>query len=60
MERFYSSAGTLRTCPYSEDPAIIQFEQRIGEAKDFDRSQCPHASDCTVETCPLCSYLNRY
>lgn len=57
MDYKYVSGGTLRVCPYSNSPEIVEF-QFDGTEKKFDRSQCPHNQECTDETCFLCQYLN--
>ncbi len=52
----YISGGTLRVCPYSGSPQIVTFFND-DTGKTFDRSQCPHHSECTDESCPLCNHL---
>lgn len=54
MDKTYISGGTLRTCPYTDDPEVITFND-YGE--HFDRTQCPHHAECTDDSCPLCNHL---
>lgn len=54
MDKTYISGGTFRTCPYEGCPEIVLFDN-YGES--FDRSKCPHHSECTDDSCPLCVHL---
>lgn len=58
-EKLYSELGSLRTCPFSNDLSIITVPNN-GEDVAEDRSQCPHASECSVDACPLANNLKRY
>lgn len=57
MDKHYTSGGTLHVCPYTASPVIVTFSQENG-TKVFDRSECPHASECTDASCPLCHHLD--
>lgn len=54
MDKGYISGGTLQLCPFTGEPAIVTFSD---DGKSFDRSQCPHNSECSDESCPLCNHL---
>ena len=58
MDYEYLYGGTLRTCPYSNSPEIIEFQYN-GTERIFNRSQCSHSQECTDETCPLCKHLSK-
>lgn len=56
MDKSYTAGGTMRKCPYTGSPEIVTFTRTISGVT-FDRSKCPHHSECTDDSCPLCAHL---
>lgn len=54
-EEYYQAKGTLHTCPYSGELAIVE-----SSGSDVDKSQCRYSKECPIEFCPLEQELKRY
>lgn len=54
-DREYVYKGTLHTCPYTGEPAIVEMS-----GSDVDKSQCSHSKECTITPCPLEQRLKQY
>lgn len=54
-EEYYQKKGTLQTCPYSAEPSIITSSGSV-----IDKSQCSHATECSIALCPLEQELKRF
>ena len=51
----YLVKGTLQTCPYSGELAIV-----VSWSNKTDKSQCSHSNECTIEQCPLEQELKHF
>ncbi len=47
-EYSYQAKGTMQTCPYSNEPAIV-----VSDGADISKSQCRYSDECPILLCPL-------